>query len=146
VHDAGLVGMVPQLAERLDGAGHGEQRLPRARHAHREVDDGVGVAPDDPRRVLGPLEVATRPVQVAGDARQQHHDTCCWWPPSARCRPGGGAAGGTVGGAAARLSSTLLAPTGVSTIQVSLLPPPCEELTMSEPFRRATRVRPPAVT
>src|ERR1700680_3503807 len=30
--------------------------------------------------------------------------------------------------------------------QVSLLPPPCDELTMSEPSRSATRVRPPAST
>ena len=37
-------------------------------------------------------------------------------------------------------------PASVSTIQVSLLPPPWEELTTSEPFRRATRVSPPAVT
>ena len=27
--------------------------------------------------------------------------------------------------------------------QVSLLPPPCDELTTSEPARSATRVRPP---
>src|SRR5882762_3017734 len=30
-------------------------------------------------------------------------------------------------------------------IQVSLLPPPCEELTTSEPARSATRVRPPGM-
>ena len=34
----------------------------------------------------------------------------------------------------------------VSTIQVSLLPPPWEELTTREPLRRATRVSPPVVT
>src|SRR3954463_6728071 len=34
----------------------------------------------------------------------------------------------------------------VSTIHVSLLPPPCEELTTSEPLRKATRVNPPVVT
>ena len=33
-----------------------------------------------------------------------------------------------------------------STIQVSLLPPPCEELTTREPFLSATRVSPPGVT
>src|SRR5688500_18964827 len=32
-----------------------------------------------------------------------------------------------------------------SSTQVSLVPPPCEELTTSEPFLRATRVRPPGV-
>ena len=34
----------------------------------------------------------------------------------------------------------------MSTIHVSLLPPPCEEFTTSEPLRKATRVRPPVVT
>src|SRR5690606_1616914 len=33
-----------------------------------------------------------------------------------------------------------------ATIHVSLLPPPCEEFTTSEPARMATRVRPPVVT
>src|SRR5579863_4013539 len=33
-----------------------------------------------------------------------------------------------------------------SSTQVSLLPPPCDELTISEPSRNATRVRPPAST
>ena len=37
-------------------------------------------------------------------------------------------------------------PVGCPTIQVSLLPPPCELLTTSEPSRRATRVNPPWVT
>src|SRR6187399_1444068 len=32
------------------------------------------------------------------------------------------------------------------TIQVSLLPPPCEELTTKDPLRNATRVKPPRVT
>src|SRR6187551_364049 len=32
------------------------------------------------------------------------------------------------------------------TIQVSLLPPPCDELTTKDPLRRATRVKPPRVT
>src|SRR5450631_2129487 len=31
----------------------------------------------------------------------------------------------------------------VSSTQVSLVPPPCEEFTTSEPSRNATRVRPP---
>ena len=34
----------------------------------------------------------------------------------------------------------------MSTTQVSLLPPPCEEFTISDPARRATRVSPPWVT
>ena len=33
-----------------------------------------------------------------------------------------------------------------ATIQVSLLPPPCDEFTTSEPRRSATRVSPPGVT
>src|SRR5258708_5720163 len=33
-----------------------------------------------------------------------------------------------------------------SSTQVSLLPPPCDELTINEPSRSATRVRPPAST
>src|SRR5262249_50205628 len=35
---------------------------------------------------------------------------------------------------------------GAPSTQVSLLPPPCDELTISEPSRSATRVRPPANT
>src|SRR5690606_17548730 len=41
-----------------------------------------------------------------------------------------------VGGSAAQHAAS-------STIQVSLVPPPCDELTTSEPSRNATRVRPP---
>src|SRR5204863_4176029 len=37
-------------------------------------------------------------------------------------------------------------PPGDSTMNVSLLPPPCEELTTREPLRSATRVSPPRVT
>src|SRR6202795_5027637 len=37
------------------------------------------------------------------------------------------------------------APFSSSRTQVSLLPPPCEELTTSEPARRATRVKPPGM-
>src|SRR5215831_10254427 len=35
---------------------------------------------------------------------------------------------------------------GAPSTQVSLLPPPCDEFTISEPSRNATRVRPPANT
>src|SRR5262249_29292301 len=38
------------------------------------------------------------------------------------------------------------AASSTSTTQVSLLPPPCELLTTSEPLTSATRVRPPVVT
>ena len=37
-------------------------------------------------------------------------------------------------------------PVPYSSTQVSFEPPPCEELTMSEPLGSATRVRPPGST
>ena len=63
--------------------------------------------------VLGPLQIAAHPVEAVGNARK-HRRTL---------------------------------PNSVfdcySRTHVSLLPPPCEEFTTSEPFSRATRVRPP---
>ena len=127
-HDRRLVGLLVAGVERLPRAGDGEQRLPGDRDRRRQVDDQVGVLAHDAGGVLGPLEVARRPVEVLGDARQQHQG------PTASTAPAADAGGCTRGAGS------------VSTIQVSLLPPPWLELTTSEPSGRATRVRPPLVT
>src|SRR4029077_9946386 len=67
------------------------------------VEQAVEVDVQEAARVLGPLDVAARPVERLGDAAEHQ---------------------------------------ALST-QVSLVPPPCEELTTSEPSRSATRVSPP---
>ena len=41
----------------------------------------------------------------------------------------------------AQIVNWLIGPSEIT--HVSLLPPPCDELTTSEPLRNATRVRPP---
>ena len=66
--------------------------------------------------VLGPLHVAAGPEEVLGEACQHQE-----------------------------LSRAAPAPSSAST-QVSLEPPPCEELTTSDPLQSATRVRPPGTT
>ena len=48
-----------------------------------------------------------------------------------------------VGNAGEHLGFSLKSTRCYSSTHVSLLPPPCEELTTSEPFSSATRVRPP---
>src|SRR4029077_12089812 len=70
------------------------------------VEQAVEVDVQEAARVLGPLDVAARPVERLGDAAEHQ---------------------------------------ALST-QVSLLPPPCEELTTSEPSRSAARVSPPGTT
>ena len=65
----------------------------------------------------------------------------------ARSPPGGRSDRARPGREEVRLvASVAWAASLVSTIQVSLLPPPWDELTTREPGRRATRVRPPRVT
>ncbi len=63
--------------------------------------------------VLSPLEVAAHPIEAVGNTRKHF---------------------GTLPNSLIRCYSRT---------HVSLLPPPCEELTTSEPFSRATRVSPP---
>ena len=141
--------------------------------ADRHVHVGVGVDLDDPGRALGPLQVAPGPVDGLGHACQQHGWLLPFVGSAWRRRVGVGGPGGVrrlgplvgaVGGRcpagpAARRRATLDpaargrrqagpggAVTRVSTTQVSLLPPPWDELTTREPGRRATRVSPPRVT
>ena len=80
------------------------QARPRVRQVG--VEQPVEVHVQQPARVLGPLDVAARPVQRLCDAAQHQ----------------------------------------VRSTQVSLLPPPCDELTTSEPSRSAARVSPPGTT
>ena len=80
------------------------------------VETELEIDIDEARGVLGALEVAAHPIEVVGDAgehRSRFHDVILTQRSHAR------------------------------STHVSLLPPPCEELTTSDPRRRATRVRPP---
>ena len=82
----------------------------------------LSVHVDEARDVLRPLDVAAHPVDRIGDAAQ--HGDCAptvlasghagSWPPFAR--------------------SVRLRRGSSASTQVSLLPPPCDELTTSEPF------------
>ena len=49
-------------------ADDGHERLPPGLHLRREVGHQLAVGPDQPGRVLGPLDVARRPVDAVGDA------------------------------------------------------------------------------
>ena len=85
----------------------------------RQIELQVQIDADEARHVLGALDVARHPVDGIGHAAQQRPGL------TASCMP----------------SAALAAST-----QVSLLPPPCEEFTTSDPLRSATRVRPPGST
>src|SRR5690625_3850375 len=102
------------------------QRLPAKIHLARQVEQQVAVDVDQAGGVLGTLEIAGEPVQIAGDSGQHDQDSFVLRADLRGCVSAG-------------------APTR-STIQVSLLPPPCEEFTTREPLTRATRVKPPVVT
>ncbi len=139
----GVLGRVVPLGELGVDPGNGEQRLPADVLAHRHVHVRIGVDLDDAGRALGPLQVSSRPVDRLGHACEQHRAT----PflvfrhvvPVLRFRHH------RSGPSARGCSSNGLNPSA-STTQVSLLPPPCDELTTRDPSRRATLVRPPRVT
>ena len=102
---ARVVGEV--LAEDLVAAEQQDQLVPGAPAVGQVgVEQPVEVDVQQPARVLGPLDVAARPVERLCDAAQHQ----------------------------------------ARSTQVSLLPPPCEELTTSEPSRSAARVSPPGTT
>src|SRR6185369_11861148 len=105
-------------------AGRVDERLPLLHRADRHVEDQVERHVHEARDVLRALDVAAHPVDRIGDAAQ--HCACVPIPEG----------GGTVSIAASASASS-------ASTQVSLLPPPCEEFTTSEPSRNATRVRPP---
>ena len=155
------------LGELRIDAGDGQERLPSDVLADRQVHVGVGVDLDDPRRPLGPFQVSPGPVHGLGHSCQQHRPA-----PSVLefirvpgdpapvggdpVAPGAGSRGGptrdllrpddSARWAHARPRSVSGGSPAGSTTQVSLLPPPWDEFTTSDPSRRATRVSPPRVT
>ena len=149
-HDVVLQHVLVVVGEHLVGAGHRQQRRPtqpgRGAAGRGRARCGCGPTARWPRRAPGtgrpstgapPLVTATscRPpgrsrISCRGRpvvARRVAHDCRCHWARSITSR---GDDRSTCG----------------SMIQVSLLPPPCELLTMREPSTIATRVRPPLVT
>jgi len=84
-----------------------------------EVEHEVVIHVDEAGHVFGALDVARHPVDGIRNARKE------------RFRVQDHAGCSCLSGART---------------QVSLLPPPCDEFTTSDPFRMATRVRPPGRT
>jgi len=88
--------------------------------------------------------------------RGERSGTACYWASSRRsirsrsdreaALMGDSLGAGDRASWSAVTSSSSRSDSVASTPQVSLLPPPCDEFTMSEPSLRATRVRPPDVT
>jgi len=93
-----------------------DHRLPLFLDAHRQIQHQAQVDVHKPRHILRALDVAAHPINGIRDATEHQ------WIPSASLPP--------------PLDNT----------QVSLLPPPWDEFTTSEPFLSATRVRPPGST
>src|SRR6266853_3411799 len=116
------VGAIELLAECGLVSGQCEQRRPQlgddalGARHHRRFHDRVVVDVEETGRVLDPLDVAAYPVQVLGDPAEH----------------------------LVRLRH-YACPASPRT-QVSLEPPPWEELTTSEPRLSATRVSPPGTT
>ena len=116
------------------------------------LEQQVIVHIEDAGRVLGPLAVATQPVERLGDPAQHGTSSgpsaccCCWacWLSLLSTGPGSGGSVQTVmwlwRWRAARRSRA--SPEGAST-HVSLEPPPWLEFTTRLPSGSATRVRPP---
>ena len=123
------------LVKQLLVAGAGEERppvLPKVRVVvSPEIEDELQVHLEQAGDVLGALDVPAHPVEAVRDAREHH----------VGLRPGGGDLRSWGHGDACL--GGYLSP---ASTQVSLEPPPCDELTTREPFLSATRVRPPGVT
>ncbi len=96
-----------------------DQWLPLVRRLKRKIQLQVKVDADETRHIFGALDVARHPVNRLCHAAQQ-----------------GLGFSDHAGPSWVEAAST----------QVSLLPPPCDEFTTSEPLRNATRVRPPGMT
>jgi hypothetical protein len=95
-----------------------EQSSPMPRRiARRPIERQIEIDVDRPRDVLGALEITAGPLQTVGDPRQHAHK--CRLPRHRQRRR-----------------------VVVEHPRV-LLPPPCDELTTSDPLRKATRVSPP---
>src|SRR5581483_10591132 len=116
------------LEEAVEVARGAHQGLPLLLGPRREVEREVQVDVDEAGDALGALDVAPDPVDRVGGAAQ-HFCTCCSLPAARRSVPSSAWTGG-----------------GSGSTQVSLLPPPWEELTTSDPFLSATRVSPPGCT
>ena len=111
---------------------------PLLRRPGGQVEHEVESHLDEARNVLGPLDVAAHPVDRVRDAAE--HDLL---PRSAALERSGGSARGSMKSPVIRLVRESVRQ---ATTQVSLLPPPCDEFTTSEPGLSATRVSPPGST
>src|SRR6267143_5498353 len=130
------VGAIELLAECGLVSGQREQRRSQlgddalgTRH-HRRLHDRVVVDVEETGRVLDPLDVAAYPVQVLGDPAEHLVRLQRVFPTPRASPPSAG---------------HYACPASPRT-QVSLEPPPWEELTTSEPRLSATRVSPPGTT
>src|ERR1019366_6919424 len=111
-----LSGLSIALGEQRAVAGGIDDGLPLAGENAGKIEHQVVVDVEEAGHVFRALDVARHPVDGVGHAAQQR----LGWRDHDW-------------------------PPGAST-QVSLLPPPCDELTTSEPFFMATRVSPPGRT
>src|SRR4030095_12541347 len=112
-------GLAVSLLENLHVAGSIDQWLPLMSGRQRKIELQVEIDSDKARDVFSALGVTRHPMHGICDAAKQR---------TFFARHDAATSG-------LRLST-----------QVSLLPPPCDEFTTSEPFLSATRVRPPAIT
>src|SRR5581483_8238843 len=131
VDDVVLGGGLVTLGELDVVAGDIDNRLPLLVLAARRIEHEVEVDVDETRDIFRAFDVAAHPVNRIRDTAEHQVGTPATWV----------AAPLRMWSASAALVSGFSAST-----QVSLLPPPCEELTTSDPFLRATRVRPPGRT
>src|SRR5581483_3686444 len=102
-----------QLLKRRPVPRRVHDRLPLAPVPLRQVEHQILVHVDEPRHVLRPLDIPPHPVNRVRHAAEQRlggrdHWHCCCPPCCA------------------------------ASTHVSLLPPPCDEFTTSDPFRIAT--------
>src|ERR1700694_3300652 len=127
--DALLRGRPVALLEFGGVAGNVHEGLPLLRRANRQIEHEIQVDVDETRDVLGALDVAAHPVDGIGDTTEHYRGTprgtsTATSPPEGPSSSAGSSA----------------------STQVSLLPPPCDELTTNDPFVSATRVKPPGKT
>src|SRR5262249_42727737 len=105
------------------------QRLPLLRRTDRQVEHPVQIHIDEARHVFGAFDIAAHPIDRIGNTTQHYHCAptaeVCW---DCACPSSGTLSSSREGSSAST--------------HVSLLPPPCDELTTSEPSLSATRVRP----
>ena len=105
-----------------------DQRRPLVGQLLAQVEREIVIDVDEPGHVLGPLDVSRHPEDRVRHSAQHRQRSLHAVPAGVRSRR-----------AALRLP-------WLTSTQVSLLPPPCELLTIIEPWRNATRVSPPGNT